>query len=99
MMMHAREASDELFRMEASDESTDEASDEGFLDDVLGGIGKVLNPISAFASLIPNQPVGVQTARLNTPQGSAQFRLPEPVVTERVFRESMAKLDDNINKL
>jgi len=98
-MMQSGEASDELFRMETSDEASDEASDEGILDNVRGGIGRVLNPVSAFTSLLNNQPAGVQNARLNTPQGSAQFRLPEPVVTERAFRDAMAKIDDNVNKL
>lgn len=42
---------------------------------------------------------GVQTATLNTPRGSATVRLPEPVATERDFKEAISKLETTLNGL
>jgi hypothetical protein len=48
--------------------------------------------ISPLAPPVP----GVQSATLTTPRGSANLRLPEPVVTERVFREAIQKLETTL---
>ena len=42
---------------------------------------------------------GVQTARLETPRGSATLRLPEQVVTQQAFKEATEKLEKAINAL
>src|SRR5262245_41862488 len=94
------EADDEAIGrfFEADDEAID---DEGIFDDIVGGIGKLLNPLTPFTPIISaiSGPSGVQSARVSTPQGAAALRLPEPVVTERAFREAMSRLDSSINRL
>lgn len=42
---------------------------------------------------------GVQSATLTTPRGNASVRLPEPVVTERAFREAIGKLETTLQGL
>jgi hypothetical protein len=97
---HGHEADDEAFAsfFEADDEASD---DEGIFDDIVGGVGRLLNPLTPFTPIISaiTGGTGVQNARINTPQGAASMRLPEPVVTERAFREAMTRLDGSINKL
>ncbi len=86
--------------------------DEGLLDiigGVLGGpaaaignlVGGVLGggpprpPLPRIPGLLPGS--GVSTATLNTPQGNATLRLPEPVVTRTEFDAGFRRLQDAIN--
>lgn len=97
---HRREVDDESIAsfFEADDEASD---DEGVFDDIIGGVGRLLNPLTPFAPIISaiSGGTGVQNARINTPQGAASMRLPEPVVTDRAFREAMTRLDGSMNRL
>jgi hypothetical protein len=97
---HGHEADDEAITsfFEADDEASD---DEGVFDDIVGGVGRLLNPLTPFTPIISaiTGGTGVQNARINTPRGAASMRLPEPVVTERAFKEAMTRLDGSINKL
>jgi hypothetical protein len=98
MHAHSHEADDEAFTrfLEADDEAQD---DEGILDSIGNVAGKVLDPLGIFRGIAPSGSSGVRTARLNTPQGNASLRLPEPVVTERVFKESMTRLENALNQV
>ncbi|MGH2361301.1 MAG: hypothetical protein ACRDGM_12275 [bacterium] len=50
-----------------------------------------------FPGMLQPTGPGVQTATLQTPRGSATVRLPEPVVTERAFKEAIQKLETTLN--
>src|SRR5215510_7746218 len=50
-----------------------------------------------FPGMLQPTAPGVQSATLQTPRGSATVRLPEPVVTERVFKEAIQKLETTLD--
>src|ERR1043165_6752719 len=95
---HSHEADDEAFTrfIEADDEAQD---DEGIFDTIGNVAGRILDPLGVFRGIAPSGSSGVRTAQLNTPQGNASLRLPEAVVTERVFKESMNRLESALNQV
>lgn len=62
----------------------------------LGGGRRSRAPFVPPGALNPSRP-GVQSGRIETPRGSATFRLPEPLVTESAFKEAIGKLEQSIN--
>jgi hypothetical protein len=102
---------DEAYDDEAiDDEAYDDESE--FLGQLLGGpaaaIGNVLGGLFGGRPSPPRPPLpqiavptpggGVSTATLNTPQGSATLRLPEPVVTKQEFEAGIKRLEEGINR-
>jgi len=100
---------DEAYDDEAFD---DEGSDDEGVLDIVGGllnpaaaIGNVLGGVLGGGAprpplrQVPAVPTGggVSTATLNTPQGSATLRLPEPVVTRVDFDAQLNTLREAIN--
>lgn len=86
--------------------------DEGLLDtigSILGGpaaaIGNLVGGVLGGGPPRPPLPrvsvsapgAGVSTATLNTPQGNATLRLPEPVVTRTEFDTGIRRLQDAVN--
>jgi hypothetical protein len=93
------------------DESVDDESEFlGGLGSILGGpaaaIGNALGGLFGGGPRRPPLPPvqvpspggGVSTATLNTPQGSATLRLPEPVVTRTEFETTVRRLQEGINR-
>lgn len=103
---------DEAYDDEAfDDESLDDESEFlGPIGGLLGGpaaaIGNVVGGLLGRPTPRPPLPrvsvpvagPGVATATLNTPQGNATLRLPEPVVTRSEFQAGIQRLQEGINR-
>jgi hypothetical protein len=84
--------------LEGDDDESDDAEFLPFLPLPLpfGGGRRATPPFVPPGALSPSGS-GVQTGRIETPRGSATFRLPEPLVTQAQFKEAISKLEQSVN--
>lgn len=94
------------------DESVDDESEFlGPLGTLLGGpaaaignlVGGLFGPSTPPRPPLPQVSIsapgpGVSSATLQTPQGSATLRLPEPVVTRQEFEQAVQRVQEGINR-